>query len=305
MTRTTTSISELTDNFARPHNESGGNGLRVLPLGDVHNVASAAALNSSVNDMVRWMRFQLGRGQFEGKQIISRKQVWEMWQPFTVMQISERAAHHTPSRHFQAYGLGFFLHDFHGRKVVSHGGGLPGMISQLAMIPEEGLGVIVLTNSESPASSLLRDRVLECFLGVEDPADRSAMAMAAQAEADQAAAATREEENAARTNGTSPTLPLQDYAGIYRCRMYGDVTIELEGDQLVLRMLPAKTLVADLAHWHYNRFQLKWRESVPYDFSRGFVNFTISGDGRPDRLVIDQPNNDFWFDELDLRRVDD
>ncbi len=303
MKRTTTSVIEMKDNFALPHNESLGNGLRVLPPGNVDNSWGACGLNSSVNDIARWMRMQLGHGSFDGKQIVSREQIWDMWQPYTVMPISEGAFQANPARNFQAYGLGFALYDWHGRKIVSHGGGLDGMISQLAIVPGENLGVIVLTNSESSASRYVRDRVLECFLGVTNRPDRSAEGIAAQAKSDQSDAEAREKQNAARVPDAKPTLALDGYAGRYTGDLYGDVNITLEGDHLVLRLGPAPNFVADLEPWHYNTFQIKWRDTVKYNFPRGFVNFTIDATGKPDQLIIDQPNNDFWFYELDLHRV--
>ena len=84
--------------------------------------------------------------------------------------------------------------------------------------------------------------------------------------------------------------------------MYGDVTIADEGGKLVMRFVQSPNFVADLEHWHYDTFVIKWRPSVAYNFPRGFVTFTIDKSGKTDQLKVDQPNNDFWFYELDLRR---
>ena len=80
------------------------------------------------------------------------------------------------------------------------------------------------------------------------------------------------------------------------------MTVAEENGHLVMRFLPSPNFVADLEHWHYDTFQIKWRPSVAYNFPRGFVTFTIDKNGKTDRLIVDQPNNDFWFYELDLRR---
>ncbi len=85
--------------------------------------------------------------------------------------------------------------------------------------------------------------------------------------------------------------------------MYGDATVSNENGKLVLRLLPAPNFVADLEHWHYNTFRIKWRPSVAYNFPPGFVVIKLGKNGVPDQLVIDQPNNDFWFYELDFRRA--
>lgn len=301
MTRTTTSITEARDNVASPHNESGGS-MRALPQGNVDNALGACGLNASASELASWLRLQLGDGEFEGQRIFSANLAWTMTQAHMAIPVSRGESLRIPSRHFNSYGLGWFLHDYQGRKVVSHSGGLDGMISQSAFLPEAGLGIVVLTNSESPASQILRDRIIDLYLNVEPKRDWNAEALERKAKADLAEAGANQKVEAARVSGTSPTLPLTGYAGTYHAEMYGDVQITVEAGQLVLRMMPAPAFVADLEPWHYNTFRLKWRPTVKYNFPRGFVTFSINGEGKTDRLEIDQPNNDFWFYELDLRR---
>jgi hypothetical protein len=227
-----------------------------------------------------------------------------MWQPWMVMQQPKEQIEKESFRNFQSYGLGYFLSDWHGHKVVSHSGGLDGMISQLAMVPSLDLGVVVLTNSESGASRFIRDRVLECFMNLSQRPDRSAEAVAKLAQADQKKAEARDQIDRNRQLNTQPTVPLANLAGRFRSQMYGDVTVANEAGVLVLRMEPAANFVADLVHWHYNTFEIKWRPSVKYNFPRGFATFTIDASGKPNQLILDQPNDDFWFYELDLRRVE-
>lgn len=303
MARTTTSVLALKDNFAMPHNESMDQGLRVLPPGNVDNSWGACGLNSSATDMARWLRLQLGRGTLEGQTVFSAGQARELWNPQTLIPVSEKGAELYPSRHFMAYGLGFVLNDYAGRKVIGHSGGLDGMISQLAFVPEAGLGMVILTNSESPASRILRDRILDLFLGVQPLRDWNAEALAADVAGKQAAAAQWAAREAARLSGTAPSLPLEKYAGKWNCPMYGEVSTAVEEGRLVLRLGPAPNFVADLEHWQLNTFRIRWRPSVHYHFPPGFVNFQIDGNGEATELVIDQPNSDFWFYELDLKRV--
>jgi hypothetical protein len=312
MHRTTTTVRDFAENVASPHNESGsgqptdesaGPILRVLPHGNVDNCWGACGLNASATDLSRWLQLQLGQGKMGDQTILDPQQVWEMWQPSIALKLSPSAMRANPTRQYSAYGLGWFLWNYQGRRVIGHGGGLDGMISQTAFLPEDNLGIVVLTNSESPVATILRDSVLDILLDVERPTDwneyyrqRYQTRKAELAQADQ-------EWQAARVPATTPTLRLDDYCGTYRCPMYGDVQISQEEQRLVMRLVPAPDFVADLEHWHYNCFQLKWRPSVNYNFPRGHVNFTINARGEADRLVIDQPNDDFWFYELDLRRV--
>jgi len=300
MNRTTTSIRDLRDNYAIPHNESGGT-LRVLPLGFLDSAAGAVRLNSSVADLSKWIRLQLGRGTFEGKQIFSRQQSWEMWQPNTLQPISENASKNNPTRHFVAYGMGWGMYDYYGRKIINHSGGLDGMLSYTVLIPEENAGFVVLTNNESPSYQIMMNKIRDMLV---DAPKRDWNAEAIKVIAANKAADEEESKkiDAARVLNTKPTLDLSKYAGTYTSQMYGDVIVSNENGKLVMRLGPAPNFVADLDHWNYDTFEIHWRPTVHYNFPRGFVTFTLDKNGKTDQLKIDQPNNDFWFYELDLHR---
>jgi len=301
MDRTTLSVRDMKDNYALPHNESGGK-LRALPVGYLDDAIGAVRINASVHDLSKWLRLQLGRGTFDGKQIFSKKQSWEMWSPNTLQPVSEEAAKNNPTTHFRAYAMGWGVNDYYGRKIISHSGGLDGMLSYTVLIPEENVGFVILTNSESPAFQIMMAKIRDMFV---DAPKRDWNAEAVKQLAAGKAAADEEDKNSdnARVPNTKPSLSIADYAGTYRSQMYGDVTITNEGGKLVMSLGPSPNFVADLEHWHYDTFRIHWRPSVHYNFPRGFVTFTIDKDARTDQLKIDQPNNDFWFYELELHRV--
>ncbi len=302
MNRTTTSVRSMKDNFAMPHNESGGGKLRSLPVGFLDDAIGLAGLNSSVADLSKWIRLQLGRGTFEGKKIFSTDRSWEMWSPNTLQPISEAAAKNNPTRHFSAYAMGWGLYDYHGRKIINHSGGLDGMLSFTVLIPEENVGFVVLTNNESPSFRIMMAKIRDVFVNApKRDWNEEARTQDAKGKTDESAEAKKID--AARAQNTKPTLALGNYAGTYTSQMYGDVTIAEEKGKLVMRLGPAPNFVADLTHWHYDTFQIRWRPSVNYNFPRGFVTFTLDKDGKTDQLKIDQPNNDFWFYELELKRT--
>ena len=302
MSRTTTSIKDLKDNAAIPHNESGGT-LRVLQRGNVDAADSAAALNSSVADLSKWMRLQLGRGKFENKQIFSPQRSWEMWQPNIMIPISENGSRSLPSRHFNSYGLGWFIYDYQGRKIINHGGGLDGMLSNTVLIPEENAGFVVLTNSEYPGYAVMMNKIRDVLVNAPKR-DWNAEAIEQVKRGKAAAEADLKKVDAARVPNTKPSLPLADYAATYSDELYGAITVAQENGHLVMRFSHSPNFVADLEHWHHDTFQIKWRPSVSYNFPRGFVTFTIDRNGRTEELKIDQPNNDFWFYELHPKRVE-
>ena len=301
MTRTTTSVRDMKENFAMPHNESGGK-LRALPVGFLDEAIGAVRLNASVADLAKWIRLQLGRGTFEGKKIWSSERSNDMWQPNIMLPISEAGQKANPTRHFRGYGMGWFLEDYRGRKIMNHSGGLDGMLSYTVLCPEENFGFVVLTNNESPSYQIMMNKVRDIMLDAPDvdynqiAKDTVAANKAAQTEEDRKV-------DAARLPGTKPSLPLAGYAGTYTAQMYGDVTVTEENGHLVMRLGPAPNFVADLEHWQLDTFQIHWRPTVHYNFPRGFVTFTIDKNAKTDQLKIDQPNNDFWFYELDLHRA--
>ena len=112
------------------------------------------------------------------------------------------------------------------------------------------------------------------------------------------------EEESARVKDTKPSLALSQYAGSYSGAMYGEGRITEENGKLVLRLVQSPNLVADLEHWQYDTFQVKWRDSVSYAFGRGFVTFILNAKGKVDEMKIDVPNPDFDFKELEFKRTD-
>lgn len=302
MTGVKTSVRDYKsgDNVAVPHNESGGK-LRALPQGIVDGAAGAVRINASVSDLSKWLRLQLAMGEFEGKRIYSEKNAWEMWQPAVILPISMAAAKAVPTRHFNTYALGWNAFDYQGKKIVTHGGGLDGMLSKTVLIPEDKLGFVVLTNSEFPVYNIMQQKMLDVFTDAPKR-DYNAEALKRAEASKKSDLEAAQKLEASRVPNTKPSLILKDYAGTYTGNLYGDATITEENGKLVLRMLPSPNFVADLEHWHYDTFRIRWRPSVSYNFPAGFVTFAIDKNGKASDFSIDQPNNDFWFYELEFNR---
>ncbi len=301
MNRTTASIKDLKDNFSAPHNESSGK-LAPLAPGNVDNARAAAGLNSSVKDISNWLRMQLNRGTFDGKTIFSKERSAEMWAQNTVLGVNPFPAKDAPNQIFSGYGLGWFLNDYRGHKIISHSGGLDGMISQSAMMPDENLGLVVLTNSETGVNTIMQNKIFDVFLNVMPKRDWSGERLERAKQGKIRDVEAEKKLDASRIQNTKSNLAIAEYAGTYASELYGEATIKEENGKLVLRLVPAPNFVADLEHWHYDTFKIKWRNTVAYNFPKGFVTFSIDGKGKPAELKIDQPNNDFWFYELEFKR---
>lgn len=289
-------------NFATPHSEVEGK-LTPIVAAQIDNVAPAGAINASVTDMAKWMIVQLAGGQLPGgdKRLFSEKVGREMWSPQTILPVGEPPTALAALRtNFAAYGLGWVLRDYRGRKYASHTGGLPGYVSQVGLIPEAKLGVVLLTNQE--ATGILAsvvDRILDCYL--TDKQTDWTTVFHDLVEKQRAQAADVEKKHSSERNTASkPSLALEKYAGNYSDAWYGDITISNEPKGLVMRFSHSPALTGDLEHWQYDTFVAHWRDrSLAAD---AFVTFSLNPDGTISqvKMVPVSPLTDFSYDFQDL-----
>ena len=255
MTRTTTSVDALAgqDNVATPHMPEG-DALIVVPYLNVDAAGAAAALNSSVADMVQWLRVQLSDGTLDGRSIIPAEVVSSIRVPHTPIALPASDSF-DPPRHFVAYGLGWFLYDYAGRLVVTHGGGLPGMTSRVGLVPEEGLGVVVLTNSETPASQLVFLDVVDGYLGLP-PRDHVALAKARAERSENEISEATPPDDAA-----TPVAPTA-YVGKYQHPLLGRAEVNERDGKLELRLVDHGGLDCTLEPKPENRFGCTWSNPI-------------------------------------------
>jgi CubicO group peptidase (beta-lactamase class C family) len=287
-------------NLAVPHARVEG-ALRAVAPDAASNIAAAGGILSSARDMARWVQALLEAERAPGpSRVLPPRLVQEMWAAQTVMPITEPPAPLARLKpRFLAYGLGFTLRDYGGHRLVTHTGGLSGMVSRVALVPEEGLGIVVLTNQESGGG---RDAIayglLDAFLGA--PAtDWIAAFEEAGRIGDEHTRAVEASQRASRAASSRPSLPLARYAGRYRDAWYGEATIATEGDHLVLRFSRSPALLGDLEHWQYDTFVARWRDRTVPD---AFVTFALRPDGSIDqvKMAAVSPAADFSFDYHDL-----
>lgn len=301
MDRTVLSVNDLSgkSNVAMPHKLIDGK-WQPLDWYVWNNATAAGGIISSVSDMAKWMNLQLERGAFGDTRIFSEDASRTMWTPHNTFTVSKSSEETFPSTHFRGYGLGWSLMDYLGHKVTMHGGGYDGMFSQLALVPEEKLGMVILTNGMTSVQNALMYRILDTYIGKPEK-DWSAYYLQRSKQADERKAKAHEKAQKERVDNTRPSRPLDAYAGTYGGEMYGDATVTLENGRLVLQFLPAKDLVGDLHHWHYDTFEIKWRKEFAW-FGAGKVQFFMNEKADVVELKIDVPNEDFWFTELEFKR---
>ena len=283
MTRSNTSVVGLAsmDNVAIPHEKIGGR-VRTVPHGNLDNEGPGGSINSSVAQMAQWMRLQLSGGTIDGRRLLEAATLREMHSPQTIIRFGEDEAAAYPGVDFMAYGFGWQIQDYRGRKLVQHGGAFDGMRSQLALIPEERLGVVILSNRGrgNTLFAALRNRVLDAYLGA--PArDWSAEYLARARRAEARADSAEKEWDAKRVTGTKPSWPLERYVGTYVDSAYGAATVRLDGKELVVRLGPRHS--GKLEHWHFDTFIATWENPL---WGRSAITFPIDAEGEITELVV-------------------
>ena len=222
-----------------------------VPQRPVTAMAPAGAVNSCAADMARWLLAQLGGGQVDGQAVMSPGTVARQHTPHMLMP--ENRTFPASTRH--AYGLGWMIGRYRDHRLAEHGGGIDGFLTECMLLPDDGIGVAVMTNTSSSAMApVVAYRVLDELLGLE-PLDWYS---SFKARFDAATAGIREARGARRVVREAPLpRPLGAYAGEYEHPGYGTLAITVEGD--ILR--PSfGTMDLSLAHRHYETFDLEWHE---------------------------------------------
>lgn len=286
MTSSRTLMAQLKaqSNVAMPHDLGASDPRpRVIPWREIDNAGAAGSITSNVPDMARWMRFILSGGTWNGQALLKRQTLSDLTGPHSIpSRIVEDTLN--PTRHFSLYALGIGVSDLHGVKVLQHTGGIDGMLSYVAMVPERRLGIVVLTNTSGHNAlyQALGHRILNDMLG-GPRRDWSAIALAETRKAEQAADSAVRRRLSGRVANTQPSRPLAEYAGTYRHPMYGDVTVAVDGDGLRLRHMGAVDV--KVSHFHYDTFSgpaggLLLGETA-------WVRFSLNTDGKVRSVTIE------------------
>lgn len=289
MTSTVTQGRYLPDgaDVAKPHDMVDGSlALIEGEMGLVDPIPAAGSMYSNVEDMGRWIRFLLAAGAWDGMRLISDSAFAELMAPQDILPPDEfYVSMRLTKPWFTGYGMGWFLQDYRGRKLVFHTGSIDGYVAIVGLMPEEDLGLVVFANRDhAELRHSLMFRVLDLYLGapVRDwNAEFLALYDSIGAERDRRTA----EAEAGRIEGTRPSLALDAYAGTYSDSLFGPVEVRYEpagGDQEArLVLYRSDFLTADLGHWHYDVFEADWRK--PW-LRPDPVVFVIGADGKVGQL---------------------
>jgi CubicO group peptidase (beta-lactamase class C family) len=300
MNRTITSIKQLKEkeNFATPHMPEGNKNIPIDWV-DWQEVGATGGIISSVKDVSKWMIFNLNNGILNKDTLLTKKSRNTIWTPHNNFTV-DHTAKNDFNRHFNGYGLGWGLSDYQGRLMVAHTGGYDGMITAVTLIPDEKLGVVVLTNGHKSPIRAATNYAIDAFLGIKET-DWSAKLLE-DADKRQKEDTRIADIKAKKVQNTKPTLPLDKCTGTYKSAIYGNIVVSNDKGKLKLAFEHTPALSATLSHWHYDTWEIVWNEKHAW-FGFGTVKFNTDNNMNVTGLDFEVPNDDIFFEELKAVKV--
>ncbi len=266
-------------NAASPHFLYGGDTIGVVKADRSQAIGPAGDVWSSVADMSKWMIFLLDSGRAGGRRLLAPGTWSELFRPQVIVPPDEfYPSQELTKPNWRTYGLGWFQHDYAGRKLDFHTGSLAGMVAILGLVRDDRFGIFISGNVDhSEIRHALMYKAIDTWVGGGSrdwSRDLLAIYDRQRTRRDSARAAGE----ASRIRNTRPSLELSKYAGVYEEPTVGRVTVrETNG---TLRFDAGAALSGPLEHWHYDRFRVRYDDR--WQGTDG-IAFTI-GAGTPTAL---------------------
>ncbi|MDP2088648.1 MAG: serine hydrolase [Flavobacteriaceae bacterium] len=295
MNRTITNPNQLEEkgNFATPHGRKESANFPI-EWENWEEIGAMGGLISSVNDVSKWMIFNLNKGIHGKDTLLTAKTINNIWTPHNNFRVDQTKKNDF-NRHFSAYGLGWSLSDYHGNLRMGHTGGYDGMITAVTMVPDQNLGVVVLTNGMKSPITAATNYALDTYLGIKvKDWSKELLKLNDSNEAKDTRVADRIKK---RVLNTQPSLPIEKYVGTFKSAIYGKIIISNEQNTLRLNFEHSPNLSASLSHWHYDVWKIEWDTPHAWlDF--GMVKFNFDNNLEILGIDFDVPNDDIFFEEL-------
>lgn len=207
---------------------------------------------SCVSDLTHWIQLQLDSGRYNGQQILPWPVLQKTREGNTLINIRGSGANH-----FTAYGLGVFIKDYNGKIMYEHTGGADGFVTNVCFLPEEKLGITILTNNDNQSFfELLRYQIIRAYLNM--PYVNLSKASLAGFGAERRQSLDSIAALQARVKGNAPPLPLNAYAGTYTNPLFGDIVMVPEKDALKILFPKRPHLTATLQYMDHQQWLLQY-----------------------------------------------
>lgn len=288
MTASGTSEAALvaSPNMARRYALHDDGQVRIVPpMRGTDPIAPTGGVHASLDDMTRYLTMHMQGGRFEGREILAPADSRAMQTPQMAMQRPMTIdAGEFRELSDEAYGMGFLITHYRGHKLVHHPGNWDGYSLELSFLPDDSVGVIVLTNMYS---TTVRDfvpwLVYDRLLGLSR-SNWHARFLERARRSRALRAAARAREDSGRVLNAPPSHPLDAYVGTYTHPAYGAAVVTRDGEALRLRL---GLFEFPLAHYHYDVFRLEPPRGDPvHDRFRFRVSFQTDVDGAVGSLSI-------------------
>jgi CubicO group peptidase (beta-lactamase class C family) len=277
MNRTVTSFSGLQTlgNLASPHTYNYDYEMIPIPWRNVDNLGPAGSICSSAKDMANWILMWLNNGVFQGDTILNKKILRKVLTPGNIIQTPVNSES-LSKRHFSAYGLGWFLQDYKGKLLVTHTGGYDGMVSRTAFMPDENLGIVILTNNDrNNVYTSLAYQVFDYFLNTTTFNWDSLIYSRSKQGEEQNKNYWKDIESQSLPDLLN-TFKTDLLFGNYNNIAAGDAEIKNSGGEMILTLNCRPGLKGVLNFWHQDTLICTWSEVM---LGKSFVPvFSAGGD---------------------------
>jgi len=298
MNNTAAAFSRLKDttNVIVPHVPTDGK-LKAIKRYKGQVFDPAAGIYSSVNDLSKWVIMQLNDGKYGSNnqnQLFSEAVHDEMWTSQTILP-NRKAAPYTSN--FRNYGLGWQLTDINGHLQVSHTGGLDGIVTQVLMIPDLNLGIIVLTNQQSGAAfTAISNTIKDSYLKLPAFDHVANLSKDSHQKEDDADKITTEVwAQIAKNQKDNIKTDLKNYTGTFKDNWFGVIELTQKNGKFYFQSERSKQLKGEIFFYKDQTFVVKWD-------NRSFLAdaFLIFSDQHHIKMKAVSPLTDFSYDFQDL-----
>jgi CubicO group peptidase (beta-lactamase class C family) len=289
MTNTKFSVldSQKNTDFAQPYRKAKEE-VKLIPFYVQGAVGPAGEINTTAEDITHYLLFQLNKGKYGDKQILSESNAVQMQSPQMVIQGTPQFAELGEN----SYGMGFGVTHYRGHKMVNHGGAIDGFRSELAFLPNEKIGVVVFVNLDGTMMpNVIVYNVLDRLLGL-DQVPWNQRFLEIEKKREQSEEEAKKRGFTAPTPGTHPSHDLKEYLGEYENPGYGRVTIEAQGNGFQMKL---NRLNAPLKHFHYDVFSVPEDPLNPLEHEKVMFHTDFKGDISSLSMTLEPNVSDIVF----------
>ncbi|QES89218.1 serine hydrolase [Rhizosphaericola mali] len=278
-----------TGDYVVPYNEKRDtNTLYQIPIFDfVNGMGPAGTIVSNINELSHWVIALMNKGKYDGKQVIPEDVISATLQPSLSLPNSEL---YTELQN-PYYGMGREVGSYRGNVLWFHGGDIDGMHSQISMMPNKDIGVIVFVIGDQsyPLYNTVTYNVYERLLGLSLTPwnERKLKDHIAEKQADKEA---RSKVNNSQVSNTKPSHPIEDYLGDFDNEPYGLISISKKDTGLQFQL---HQLILPLHHYHYDRFDT---DNDP-DLGQYSINYRTNPQGDIDGFTISLDEGEVFFNK--------